>query len=195
MRPVIYSLQFRGQARRVRTDLLRLRLRAPSSALVTTVGAMGVGGRFVDAPGGEAFFRSELAFGDGSSFHDTGTVEFGHGNRLRFHSIGRGHLAPCPDPHLRQGSVVRRIEGGEGQFVGSEGLITSNFLFSDSGEVTDNHLGLIFVHDPPLGSTAATVDGTSDQERGNDMTIRVSAKRHPLPAAHPGQTRRGSRGH
>jgi hypothetical protein len=91
-------------------------------------------------------------------------MEFGHGNRLGFHSIGRGHLAPSPDPHLRHGSVVRRIEGGEGQFAGSEGLITSKFLLSDSGEVTDNHLGVIFVHDPSFGSTAATVDGTSDQE-------------------------------
>jgi hypothetical protein len=164
MRPVLYSLQFRGQASPMRTDVFRLRVRAPSSALVTTVGALGVGGRFEDAPGGEAFFRSELAFDEGSSFHDRGTMEFGHGNRLGSHSIGRGHLALSPDPHLRHGSVVRRIEGGEGQFAGSEGLITSNFLLSDSGEVTDNHLGVIFVHDPSFGSTAATVDGTSDQE-------------------------------
>jgi hypothetical protein len=29
---------------------------------------------------------------------------------------------------------------------------TSNSLFSDSAEVTDNDTGLIFVHDPPFGS-------------------------------------------
>jgi hypothetical protein len=166
MRPILYSLQFRGQATPMRTHVVRLKLSAPSSALVTTVGTVGVGGRFEDAPGGEAFLRSELAFGDGSSVRDSGTIEFGHGNRLRFHSIGRGYLAPCPDPHLRHGSVVRRIEGGQGQFAGSEGLITSNFLFSDSGEVTDNQLGLIFVHDPQFGSHTVTVDGTSDREAG-----------------------------
>jgi hypothetical protein len=149
MRPVLYLLQFRGHARRTGPAGLRLDLTAPSSALVTTVEAHGVRGRFEDAPGGEAFQRSELRFADGSSFEDSGTVEFGHGNRLRFRSLGGGRLTNSPDPHLRHGTVVRCVEGGEGQFHGSEGLITSNFFISDAGDVTDNHLGLIFVHDPP----------------------------------------------
>jgi hypothetical protein len=42
---------------------------------------------------------------------------------------------------------VREVEGGSGQFASAEGLITSNFLVSDTGEVTDNHFGVIFVHD------------------------------------------------
>ncbi len=64
-----------------------------------------------------------------------------------FHSVGLGRLGSSPDPHLRHGSVVREVEGGDGQFAGAEGLITSNFFVSDTGEVTDNQFGLIFVRD------------------------------------------------
>jgi hypothetical protein len=38
-----------------------------------------------------------------------------------------------------------RVEGGEGQFADATGLITSNFTLSATGEVIDNHFGVIFV--------------------------------------------------
>jgi hypothetical protein len=41
--------------------------------------------------------------------------------------------------------VIWRVEGGEGQFAGASGLITSNFTIDEAGEVTDNHFGVIFV--------------------------------------------------
>jgi hypothetical protein len=37
------------------------------------------------------------------------------------------------------------VDGGEGQFAGANGIITSNFTLSATGEVTDNHFGVIFV--------------------------------------------------
>jgi hypothetical protein len=37
------------------------------------------------------------------------------------------------------------VDSGEGQFQGATGYITSNFLVSDQGEVTDYHFGLIFL--------------------------------------------------
>ena len=64
---------------------------------------------------------------------------------MRFRTVGLGHLARSPDPHLQQGTAMWEIEGGEGQFDGVRGRITSNFFVSDTGELTDNHLGLIFV--------------------------------------------------
>ena len=93
-------------------------------------------------------------FDAGASFSDRGTIEFAPatpcGSRIG------GRLAHCPDPRLKHGAVIHRVEGGEGQFAESAGLITSNFLLSDTGEVTENHLGLIFVQragkadlDPP----------------------------------------------
>ena len=66
---------------------------------------------------------------------------------MRFRSVGLGRLVACPDPNLKHGTVIREVEGGDGQFAQAEGLITSNFLVSDTGEVTDNHLGVIFVHE------------------------------------------------
>ena len=149
MKPITFSLQFRGRATVVRSDRVRFDLTAPSAALVTTVGPEGVSGAFEDVPGAEAVLESELSFGGRgeTTFDDVGTIEFGRGHALRFRSLGLGRLAACPDPNLRHGAVVREVEGGAGQFAGAEGLITSNFFVSDTGEVTENHLGLIFVHD------------------------------------------------
>ncbi len=147
MRPIAYSLQFRGRATTPRSGRLRFSLSAPSTALVTTVSADGVHSVFEEVPGGEATFEGELALAEQSAFDDFGTIEFGRGNRLRFHSVGLGRLAASPDPHLRHGSVVREVEGGDGQFAGAEGVITSNFFVSDTGEVTDNEFGVIFVRD------------------------------------------------
>jgi hypothetical protein len=143
VKPITYSLQFRGRATPLASNLVRLELTAPSAALVTTIGAMGIRTRFDDVLGGEAVLRSETSF-DELSFDDRGTIEFGRGNTLHFRSIG-SRLTPCPDPGLTHGVVIRRVEGGGGQFAGCEGLIASNFLISETGEVTENHAGVIFV--------------------------------------------------
>jgi hypothetical protein len=147
MKPIAYLLQFRGSASSVGSECIRFRLTAPSSALVTSVDPDGVHGAFDDVPGGDAILEAELSFHEHSTFHDAGTIEFGHGNSVRFRSVGLGQLVACPDPNLRHGAVVRAVEGGNGQFALAEGFITSNLLVSDTGEVTDNHFGLIFVHE------------------------------------------------
>ena len=147
MKPITYSLQFRGRASSTAPDRMRLRLTAPSSALVTSLGPDGVHGAVEDVAGGEATLEAELSLREHSGFDDAGTIEFGHGNSVRFRSLGLGRLVECPDRILRHGTVVREVEGGNGQFERAEGLITSNFLVSDTGEVTDNHVGLIFVHE------------------------------------------------
>jgi hypothetical protein len=146
MKPIVYSLQFRGQATPLGSGLLRIDLTAPSSSFVTAVSALGVRGRFDDVLGGEAVLQSEARLEDGPPLVDQGWIEFGYGNSLRFRGIG-GRLAPSPDPSLRHGAVILEVEGGEGQFALAEGLITSNFLLSETGEVTQNHLGLIFIRD------------------------------------------------
>jgi hypothetical protein len=147
MKPIAYSLQFRGRATALRSDRLRFELAAPSSALITTVGPDGVRGVLEEAPGGEATFEAELSLGEDLTFADAGTIEFGRGNSLRFRNVSAGRLEASPDPNLRRGAVVLEVEEGSGQFAGADGLITSNFFVSDTGEVTDNHFGLIFVHE------------------------------------------------
>jgi len=137
---------------------MRFRLTAPSSALVTSLGPDGVHGAVEDVAGGDATLEAELSLRE-QTFDDAGTIEFGHGNSVRFRSLGLGRLVHCPDRNLRHGTVVCRVEGGNGQFARAEGLITSNFLVSDTGEVTDNHLGLIFVHEARSEAASAVRKG------------------------------------
>ena len=56
-----------------------------------------------------------------------------------------GRRGDSPDPHLKHGTVMWEVDGGEGQFAGARGRITSNFFASDMGDPTDNHFGVIFV--------------------------------------------------
>jgi hypothetical protein len=147
MKPIAYSLQFRGRVDEVSAHVLEASASAPGSVLETTVGDDGVRGRFRATPeGDEAVRQSRLVFDGGDSFDETGAIVFGRGNVLRFRTVGLGHLAPSPDPHLRHGTVVWEVEGGEGQFEGASGRITSNFFVSDTGEMTDNQFGLVFVN-------------------------------------------------
>jgi hypothetical protein len=142
MKPITYSLQFRGQATHVEGGL-RKEASAPTCALLTNLTPDGVEGHYVWAPDDdEAFFVSTLAFTEGDSFEEKGRIVFSRGNTLRIR--GRGQLGASPDPHLRQGTVVWEVTGGEGQFDGASGRITSNFFLSDTSDLTENQLGVIF---------------------------------------------------
>jgi hypothetical protein len=143
--PILYSLQFRGRVTSLSSRVLEQRASAPSQALITTVDANGLAGRVQPGEGGEeALLVSRLALADDGSFEQSGTIEFAPGHVLAFRSVGPARLSRSPDPHLRHGAAVWEVEGGEGQFRGARGRITSNFFVSDTNELTDNHLGLIF---------------------------------------------------
>jgi hypothetical protein len=142
VKPITFSLQFRGQVVQL-GEGLRKQARAPGCALVTSLTADGPAGHFVWAPGDEeALLESTLAFQDERRFDEAGTIVFALGNSLRIR--GRGRLAPSADPDLRQGTVVWSIEGGDGHFDRASGLVTSNFLLSRTGDLTENRLGVIF---------------------------------------------------
>ena len=106
-----------------------------------------VGPGIVDA---ELFARgthvaSRLVFSDESTFSEEGTIEFGHGDALRFRSLGQGTLAEAPDGSVRQGASVLEIDGGEGRYTGACGRITSNFVLSAKGEITDEQVAVLFI--------------------------------------------------
>jgi hypothetical protein len=145
VKPLVYSMQFRGEASPSAPGILSMASTAPSGALLTTIDVDGVHGRFEPALGEEATFRSRLCFADLNSFEESGTIVFGAGHALHLHSVGTGILGPSPDPHLRHGTVMWQVASGEGQFHSAKGRITSNFFVSDSGELTDNQIGVIFV--------------------------------------------------
>src|SRR6476619_2803840 len=144
--PIVYSLQFRGRVTSLSSRVLEQHASAPSQTLITTLDANGLAGRVQPGEGGEeALLVSRLALADDGSFEQSGTIEFAPGHVLAFRSVGSARLGRSPDPHLRHGAAVWEIEGGEGQFHGARGRITSNFFLSDTNELTDNHFGLIFV--------------------------------------------------
>lgn len=143
MKPITFSLQFRGHAEELDGGL-RKQGRAPGCALVTSLSHQGVAASFVWAPGEEeAFFESTLSFIEGDGFDEDGAIAFSPGHGLRMQ--GKGRLDPSPDAHLRHGTVVWTIVGGEGQFANASGRITSNFFVSDTGDLTENQLGVVFV--------------------------------------------------
>jgi len=144
LQPIVYSLQFRGRMTSLSSRVLEQRARAPSQVLTTTVDANGLAGRVQPGEGEEALLVSRLVLAHDGSFDQNGTIEFAPGHALAFRSIGAARLGRSPDPQLRIGAAVWDIEGGEGQFRGAHGRITSNFVVSDSDELTDNHFGLIF---------------------------------------------------
>ena len=64
--------------------------------------------------------------------------------RKRFSTVVDGHVGPSAWPEIAAGAAHWKVEGGEGQFAGATGLITSNFTLSETGEINDYQLGVIF---------------------------------------------------
>jgi hypothetical protein len=148
MKQLIYVMQFKGTAapKSGVSGVIQAATRAPSLSLSSVVSSAGMTTKLMPSEGEGASFESEVTLTGEASFKESGTIRFGDSNhRLRFSTIGEGFLGKSPDPALQHGSVMWRIEGGEGQFAGASGIITSNFTLSSTGEVTDNHFGVIFV--------------------------------------------------
>jgi hypothetical protein len=142
---VAFSMQFRGHSIRLAPGVLTASATAPSSALVTEISAEGVHGRLETRDGGEAHLECRLTFLDDNRFEEVGTISFGNGNALRFRSAGAGTLAASAEPGLRHGTASWEVDGGAGRFEGATGRIVSNFLLSDTGDLTDNELGVLFL--------------------------------------------------
>jgi hypothetical protein len=159
MRQIIYAMQFNGEVEPLGTspNVMKATTTAASCRFITVVGPDGVHATLEPAAGEPATFESQVTFlggfeaSDGTSsgeggFKETGTITFGGGeHRLRFSTIGQGYIGPSAEPDVRQGAVMWRVEGGQGQFEGAQGLITSNFIISGAGEVTDHQMGVIVV--------------------------------------------------
>jgi hypothetical protein len=147
MRPIRYSLEFRGSAVELAPRVLRVRATAPVAPFVTALGECEPVRRSEPRGADEAILESRLMLGDDGALDAAGTMTVGYGDLLRFRTVGTGRLTRSPDPELRQGTLVCEVEDGEGQFEGARGRIASNFVLSETGELTDNHLGLVFLAD------------------------------------------------
>lgn len=145
MRHIAFSMQFRGHSTRLAPGVVTARATAPSSALITQVDRDGIHSRLEVRDGQEAHLECRLTFLDDARFEEVGTISFGNGNALRFRSAAEGTLADTAEPGLRHGAVTWEIDGGAGTLEGASGRIVSNFLLSDTGDLTDNHLGVLFL--------------------------------------------------
>jgi hypothetical protein len=147
MRQLVYALRFTGQATPSSPDgmVLTVTATAPSSTVTSTVGPDGLAGTLDLVADSEATFTAEVTFTGATSFQEAGTIAFGAGHLLRFSTVGSGYLGPSPDPARKHGTVSWRVEGGEGQFAGASGLITSNVVIGANLAITDHHLGVLFV--------------------------------------------------
>ena len=147
MAELIYVLRFTGRAASSASDgnVLNVVSTAPSSSVTTTVGPNGLASALRPHEGGDASFASEVTFTGRTSFQETGTIAFGDRHRLRFSTVGSGYLDRSADPTRQHGTVMWRIDGGDGQFAGASGHIISNFLVGEDLTVTDHHVGVIFL--------------------------------------------------
>jgi len=121
MRDVVFAIELKGKAAPVEgvENTLKARLagRGPQDETVT--------------------FESQVVL-SGASFNETGSIAYSGRGKLKFETVGAGHLAPSPVAGLRSGVVSWRITEGEGEFAGATGYITSNFTVSADGDVVDN---------------------------------------------------------
>jgi hypothetical protein len=140
-----FSLEFRGEVTED-GDGLVLRASAPSCTRETRVRHDGIAARFLFGDcDEEAFLESRLVFAGDGTFSEAATVDFCHGNVLWGRTVDDGRIVRSADRHLRHGSGTIHVVDGRGQFAGATGQITSNFVISDTGELTDNQLGMLFL--------------------------------------------------
>ena len=93
-----------------------------------------------------ALCRRNLEVRADGSLVQMGEITFGADDAITFRA--HGALGASPDPDVRHGTAVLEVTGGRGQLAGARGYVTSNFLLSESGELTDHNLGLLFVERP-----------------------------------------------
>ena len=146
MKHVIYSMQFKGTVVPGGEGIMKSTTSATSCSIQSMIGPDGVEGRFHPAEGGLAWFESEVRLSGQNAFTETGTISFGEDEHvLRFSTQGQGHMGPSADEKYSAGVVTWKVEGGEGQFSGASGYITSNFIVTEDGEITDYQFGVVFL--------------------------------------------------
>ena len=95
-------------------------------------------------PKGEAVsFKSDVELTK-DGFNETGTITYAGRGSLTFDTVGVGYMTQSPTAGLSYGAVVWNVTGGDGEFSGATGVITSNFSFSEDGKIVDDHYVRLF---------------------------------------------------
>lgn len=151
MHQILYCMRFKGRAVPGRDDPATtvIETAGDSCTITTSIDSEGMRCALQPLIGGHAYLTSQATMTAPDAFREQGSIRFGGDeNTLRFVSIADGHFADSPAARPRTGAVTWRVEGGDGQFAGAYGLITSNFTL-DGQDVTDFQVGVIFVPAAP----------------------------------------------
>lgn len=144
-----FALTFHGQAAPVegQADTLKAMMKAESCRKSTIIGPDGVKATHEAAVGGDASFTSTVEMKGDGEFDEHGVLDYDHGNRLHFSTVGVGRMAPTSMESVQAGGVVWKIDRGEGAFEGATGYITSNFMVDADGAITDQQFVNAFLPD------------------------------------------------
>jgi hypothetical protein len=122
MRDLVFAMELRGRA---------VPVEGREGTLKAATSGRGLGGGTVN-------FESEVVL-TGQNFKESGSIEYTGRGKVRFETVGTGHLVASPLPQTQWGAVIWRITQGDGEFRGATGYITSNFTVDGDGNVVDNH--------------------------------------------------------
>jgi hypothetical protein len=140
MTRLVMLVRFRDQATPPEGDPPRFNVRGQSDHI-----------RFLEGEKGalpeQVGVQTEVTMTGETSFLEEAIITFdGEANRLRTTTVGEGTLAPSAEDGVLHGSVMWRVEQGEGRLSGSSGLIASNFVVqADTGEVAEYQVTWLFL--------------------------------------------------
>lgn len=132
MQPVIFALQFKGEA-------------GPLAEAVCVLKAQTRAAGVAETGGGEASFTSIVTMVGEGLFVESGTIDYGGGASISFDTVGQGRIGPAPGGGGMTGAVIWKVVEGKGRFAGASGYVTSNFTVTEKGEVTDCQTAVLFL--------------------------------------------------
>jgi hypothetical protein len=140
MTRLVMLVRFRDQATPPEGDPPRFNVRGESEQIRFLEGVKG-------ALPERAAVETQVTMTGETSFVEDAIITFdGEANRLRTTTVGEGTLAPSAEEGVLHGSVMWRVEQGEGRLSGCTGLVASNFAVqADTGEATEYQVIWLFL--------------------------------------------------
>jgi hypothetical protein len=152
MEPIVFCLHFRGQASRGtdKRNLFRVTASAPSCNFATEVSEDGVSGKISVLPGDMAFSESELELTGSDSFSGHASLSFGDGpHTLELKAAAAGHFESAAKAGTSgetiTGAITWHVAGGDGQFSGAKGFVTSVLTLREDGQFSEYQTGVLFL--------------------------------------------------
>lgn len=93
-----------------------------------------------------AQFESQVAATRDGEFVESGRIEYGSGNTLKFTTLTAGSVVKDSEVEgCVTGGIIWKVDGGSGLFDGVVGVISSNFMSMADGSLVDHQVAaLIF---------------------------------------------------